>query len=274
MTKELQLDVQNFNIQGKKKVELGTASFKDCALEDGLNLDLRFVTGHNAHIPTLRLPKDIQDLEIELPDTLCNHLEILEEVWSFNHKAMCRSKIDAILANALYTFGYKMHAFGEVTNAWNGPGVYYNGRVDYMIGSGQPEDHSIQDIDSFIIVVEAQLDWPAEAVSQTLAEVGCVLRNRLQAGKNTPVFAILTNSKFFRFFAIDVDGVAYSSGVEMILFRGYSWKANDSLIKIWKWFYWFITCMKSISPRCSEIDITEDTIKTNTDKIIENFGPI
>ena len=70
--------------------------------------------------------------------------------------------------------------------------------------------------DSFLLVVEAKYEWPAKSVAQTLVEAGCLLKKRLAAGKNTPVFAVLTNGLLFRFFAIDTDGTVYSSGLPPI----------------------------------------------------------
>ena len=97
------------------------------------------------------------------------------------------------------------------------------------------------------------------ALPQVLAEAGCLLKKRMEAGKNTPVFAVLTNSRFFQFFAIDTDGVVYCSGMPICLFVGPDdkWSTSASLIEILRWFKWFITCMASISPRVSTVDLSE-----------------
>ena len=55
-----------------------------------------------------------------------------------------------------------------------------------------------------------------DSVAQVLCEAGCLLKKRLAAGKETPVFAVLTNGLLFRFFAIDTNGVVYSSGLPPI----------------------------------------------------------
>lgn len=193
---------------------LSKAKLKDL---NGLNLNLKYVTGKGKDIPTLHLPQEVKEKDLIPSDLLCQYLEVLEDVWCFNKEATCRTKIDAILANAIYAHRNKLHAFGEVDNSWKGSEVEYSGTVDYMIGSGLYEDSTASDIDSFILAVDAKLDWPIDALAQVLAEAGCLLRNRLAVGKKTPVFAILTNSKFFKFFAIDIDGTVYSSGPEIVL---------------------------------------------------------
>jgi hypothetical protein len=70
----------------------------------------------------------------------------------------------------------------------------------------------------YFLVVKAKMEWPADAVAQVLAEAGCFLKKRLAAGKETPVFTILTNGLYYRLFAINTDSVVYSSGIIILKF--------------------------------------------------------
>ncbi|KAJ3259331.1 hypothetical protein HK103_002529 [Boothiomyces macroporosus] len=270
------LKKENIN-KKKKKVKLSKATFKDCERDDGLHLNLQYVTEEYEDITTLHLPMEIQERKDLVPTKLlCDYLEMLESVWVFNHEFMCRSKIDAIFACALRSHANgqksKLRAFGEVNNSCETAGVSYRGFVDYMIGSGQFKDSPASKIDSFIIAVEAKREWPDQAVAQVITEAGCLLKNRLKAGKKTPVFAILTNSRFFKFYAIDIKGVVYSSGSEIKLVKGKSWESSKSLKLIWKWLYWFFNSMKLISPRCSTTELSDERINENIEAISKHFG--
>ncbi|TPX46155.1 hypothetical protein SeLEV6574_g03368 [Synchytrium endobioticum] len=166
--------------------------------------------------------------------------------------------IDAINIECLYESETDLTGFCEVNNSWSGTGFGYTGAVDYMIGSSGSRD-TADNLDSFFLVVQAKTEWPKSALPQVLAEAGCLLNKRLAAGKHTPVFAVLTNAQFFRFFAIDTDSIVYCSGAPMVLAAGPdgSWSTSTSLVDILRWFRWFITCMASISPRASGVDMTQ-----------------
>ena len=64
--------------------------------------------------------------------------------------------------------------------------------IYYMFGSSKTK--FVDTMDSFLFVVEAKKEWPDSAIPQVLCEAGCLLKKRLAAGKDTPVFAVLTNS--------------------------------------------------------------------------------
>ena len=141
-----------------------------------------------------------------------------------------------------------------------------------MFGSSRTK--SVDTMDSFLLVVEAKYEWPAKSVAQTLAEAGCLLKKRLAAGKNTPVFAALTNGTDFRFFAIDTDGVVYASG-QKVLEPGDdgTYNSSSSLSIILRWFTWFMTATKSISPRASTEDLTAEKIEDSLTQLRNCFGP-
>lgn len=65
-----------------------------------------------------------------------------------------------------------------------------------MFGTGKV----IEFMDIFLLVVVAKSEWPDSAVPQILSEAGCLLKRRLEQGRNTPVFAVLTNGTFYHFF--------------------------------------------------------------------------
>jgi hypothetical protein len=82
--------------------------------------------------------------------------------------------------------------------------------VDYILGTSEYKSAATRE--SFPLIVEARKEWFDRAIPQVLCKAGCLLKRRLAAGKDTPVFAVLTNGEFFRFFAIDTDNVVYVSG--------------------------------------------------------------
>ena len=114
-----------------------------------------------------------------------------------------------------------------------------------MFGSSKTK--SVDTMDSFLLIVEAKTEWPASAIPQILAEAGCLLKNRQAAGKNTPVFAVLTNGFDFKFFAIDTDGVVYASEKEYLkIGPDGTYTSSTSLSEILRWLSWFMTAIKSI----------------------------
>jgi hypothetical protein len=104
-------------------------------------------------------------------------------------------------------------------------------------------------MDSFLLIVEANYS----DIPQVIAEAGCLLKRRQAAGKETPVFAVLTNGTDFRFFAIDTDGVV-SASKRYLLELGF-YNSSTSLSEILRWFTWFMT---AISPRSSSENLTAD----------------
>ena len=234
-------------------------------------MDLRYVYPET-DVPTLHLPDAI--LASVPRDTLCQVLIDLRTYWARNSEMACRSRIDAIILEALATSGVEITCFAEVKNEWMGPGYGYTGAVDYMIGSAPTMD-AVDDIDSFILVVEAKREWPDNSVAQVLAEAGCLLKKRMENGKNTPVFAMLTNAYLFQFFAIDVDGIVYCSGPPCVLGLGPdgTYATSHSLLLILRWLRWFISCMAAISPRVSAEDLSVDMIVTSLSAIRGSFGP-
>ncbi|EGF77735.1 hypothetical protein BATDEDRAFT_27416 [Batrachochytrium dendrobatidis JAM81] len=131
-----------------------------------------------------------------------------------------------------------------------------------MFGSSQLPVAKVTDI--FFLVVEAKKEWLDSAVPQVLAKAGCLLKKRLAAGKNTPVLAVLTNGTLFRFFAIDTDGIVYASTIHLLkLGNDRTYKTSTSLSEILCWFTWFMTAIKSVSPRASSEDLT-DTMTTDS----------
>jgi hypothetical protein len=256
----------------KPSVPFSSATLNDCVRPDGLALDLRFIEPiAEVPFPTLRIPEEI--VHPVPSDFLCEHLL---SIWRFvvidNEKA-CRQLIDAILLEVLKSeFNDSLHQFCKVNNDWEGPGFGYSGNVDYMLGSSRTK--TVDTMDSFLLVVEAKKEWPDSAVPQALCEAGCLLKKRLAAGKKTPVFGVLTNGTDFRFFAIDIDGVVYASGKKVLeLGEDGTYKSSSSLSEILRWFTWFMTAIKSISPRASSEDLTVEKIEDSLTQLRNCFGP-
>ena len=129
-------------------------------------------------------------------------------------------------------------------------------------------------MDSFLLIVEAKKEWPDSAIPQVICEAGCLLKKRLAAGKNTPVFAVLTNGLFFRFFAIDVDSIVYSSKTLLLeVGEDDTYNSSTSLSEIIRCFTWFMTSIKSFSPRASSEDLTEANIDDSISQLRSCFGP-
>ena len=129
-------------------------------------------------------------------------------------------------------------------------------------------------MDSFLLVVQAKKEWPDSAIPQVLAEAGCLLKKRLAAGKNTPVFAALTNGTDFKFFAIDTNSVVYDSG-KKVLEPGEdgTYNSSTSLSEILRWLNWFMTVIKSISPRASSENLSDQKIDESLTRVRNCFGP-
>jgi hypothetical protein len=265
LTDEEWKQVQQLKNKKKPSVQFSKATLNDCIRPDGLalNIDYATIDAPSLHIPT-SFPTPVAS------DLLCQNLSRIKTVWVLDNEKACRIVIDAILTEVLLNeSNEKLLGFCEVKNDWEGTGFSYTGDVDYMFGSSKTK--SVDTMDSFLLVVEAKYEWPAKSVAQTLAEAGCLLKKRLAAGKKTPVFAALTNGLLFRFFAIDIDGVVYSSGQTPIglgLGPGGDYTDSPTLSEILRWLTWFMTAIKSVSPRASTEDLTVE--KT---QLRECFGP-
>ncbi|TPX30786.1 hypothetical protein SeLEV6574_g08586 [Synchytrium endobioticum] len=256
-------------LQSKPSKPFSSVTLTDIKRVDGLGLKLQHIEPHIA-TTTLHMPANIPSPTPSF--NLCENLKRIDSTWALNTEMACRTIIDAIIIECLYESQTDLIGFCEVNNSWSGTGFGYTGTVDYMIGSSVSRD-TADNLDSFFLVVQAKTEWPKSALPQVLAEAGCLLNKRLAAGKQTPVFAVLTNAKFFQFFAIDTDSIVYCSGEPTILAVGPdgSWNASTSLVDILRWFRWFITCMASISPRASRVDITQTMERALAD-VINCFG--
>lgn len=163
----------------KPSVQFSSATIRDCTRGDGLNLDLKNIV-NNQTAPTLHLPKDL--IPPVPSDFLCQTLERINLAWVINNEKAARIVIDAILTEVLlHESNEKLSGYCEVKNDWDGVGFGYTGNVDYMFGSST--DKTVQDLDSFLLIVEAKKEWPDSAVPQVIAEAGCLLKKRLAAGK-------------------------------------------------------------------------------------------
>jgi hypothetical protein len=251
-------------------IPFSSATLFDCARPDGLALDLRYIEPFVNPAPTLRIPQEI--VHPVPSDFLCEHLITVQKHFAMNNEKSCRMLIDAILTEVLTDESNEcLFGFCAVENDWEGTGLGYTGSVDYMLGSSRIK--SAATMDSFLMVTEAKHEWPDTSVAQVICEAGCLLKRRLEAGKHTPVFAALTNGLLFRFFAIDTDGVVYSSGLCPIclgLGEDDTYKSSTSLSDILRWFIWF---MSSIKPASSIDDLTAEKTNDSLAQLRLCFGP-
>ena len=257
-------------IGSKPSVPFSSATLNDCIRPDGLALNIDYAS---VKAPTIHIPVDFPAPTASAH--LCETLARIEKVWVLDNEKACRIVIDAFLTEVLLNeSNEQLLGFCEVKNDWEGTGFGYTGDVDYMFGSSKTK--SVDTMDSFLLVVEAKKEWPDSAIPQVLCEAGCLLKKRLAAGKNTPVFAVLTNGLLFRFFAIDTDGTVYSSGLPPIGL-GYGpegdYTNSPTLSEILRWFTWFMTSIKSISPRASTEDLTVEKIEDSLTQLRNCFGP-
>jgi hypothetical protein len=256
-------------IGSKPSVPFSSATLNDCIRPDGLALNIDYAS---VKAPTIHIPVDFPAPTASAH--LCETLTRIEKVWVLDNEKACRIVIDAILTEVLLNeSNEQLLGFCEVKNDWEGTGFGYTGDVDYMFGSSKTK--SVDTMDSFLLVVEAKKEWPDSAIPQVLCEAGCLLKKRLAAGKDTPVFAVLTNGLLFRFFAIDTNGVVYSSEVELLkIGRDGTYNSSTSLSEILRWFTWFMTSIKSFSPRASSEDLTAEKIDDSLDQLRRHFGPM
>ena len=271
LTEEEWKQIQQLKNKKKPSVPFSKATLYDCVRPDGLALDLRFIEPFAVPAPTLHIP---QEIIIPVPsDFLCEHLRIVKRVFVLNNEKACRMLIDAILIEVLKSeFNDSLYGFCEVKNDWEGTGFGYTGDVDYMFGSSRTR--SVDTMDSLLLVVQAKKEWPDSAIPQVITEAGCLLKKRLAAGKKTPVFGVLTNGTDFRFFAIDTDGVVYSSGKKVLeLGEDRTYNSSSSLTDILRWFTWFMVAIKSVSPRASTEDLTVEKIEDSLTQLRKCFGP-
>ena len=248
----------------KKSINFSSVTENDCTKIDGLNLNvdnLLFINASSLHIPS-DFPKPIPS------DSLCKTIKNIIKVWVLNNEKANRMVIDAILTEALLSESNdKLVGYCEVKNDWEGKGIVYTGNVDYMIGSSKSK--SDISMDSYLLVVEAKKEWVEKSVYQAISEAGCLLKRRLEAGKNTPVFAVLTTGFIYRFFAIDIEGVVYCSGI--VVLNDDNDNYSKCLSDILHWITWFMTAIKSISPRSPNKDLTE-TVEDSLKKLTACFG--
>jgi hypothetical protein len=264
LTEEEKNQVQQFwnnpNPKKKPSVAFSRATLNDFVRPDGLALNIDYAS---VKAPTIHIPVDFPAPAASAH--LCETLARIEKVWVLDNEKACRIVIDAILTEVLLNESNEQHlGYCEVKNDWEGTGFGYTGDVDYMFGSSKTK--SVDTMDSFLLVVEAKKEWPDSAIPQVLCEAGCLLKKSLAAGKNTPVFAVLTNGLLFRFFAIDIDGVVYSSGQTPI-------GLGLTLSEILRWLTWFMTSIKSISPRVSSENLTDKAIGDSLTQLRNCFGP-
>jgi hypothetical protein len=255
-----------------------------CKRQDGLGLDLTFLEpSWKMNQPSITLPNSIQNLQVIPSDWLCETLKRLWDVWSFNNEKACRIIIDSIITEVIYKSksddSANLKAYCEKSNPWDGAGFSYTGNVDYMIGSSDSDD---PDIDTMLLC-EAKKAWDETTdTPQILAQLGCLLKQRLAAKppKQTPVLGMLSNGVFFRcrlynarFFAINTSGVVFCSGAPISLAPHADgvWKESSSLIEVLRWLYWCIESMKTSSPRVSTVDLTENEQEAAIKDIMECF---
>jgi hypothetical protein len=230
-------------------------------------LNLRFIPLYRLGAPSLRIP---QEIVFPVPsDFLCEHLLTVKKHFGLDNEKACRMLIDAILTEVLNSeFNNNLYGFCNVKMKWEGTGLGYYGNVDYMFAPSKIQ--SDDNIDSYILIMQANYEWPISAIPQVVAQAGCLLKKRQAVGKNTPVFAVLTNGADFRFFAIDTDGVVYICKKFLEPEEDGLYNTISSLSEILRWFSWFMNAFKSDSSTEANQDLNNDNIEDSLNRF---FGP-
>jgi hypothetical protein len=177
----------------KPTIQLSSATLWDCKRPDGLALNYRNVEDFG--FVSFRVPTDYPCPPPS--DLLIQSLDRIMRVWTLSTEKACRTLTDAILTEAVWSHpNQELEVFCQVNNDWEGQGVKYSGTADYMIGTMHRYS-----VESHILVMEAKIEWAYSDIPRVLAEAGCLLKRRLEAGQKTPIFALLTNGRrFYRFF--------------------------------------------------------------------------
>ena len=176
------------------------------------------------------MPADVPDPEIS--QRLCADIEQVLSKCILRNEASNSLLVQAILMAALdYSHGQLSLSLQSRLDAETARAVY-QGRADYKRG-----------------IVDEKAIW------QTLAKAACLQRKRKEEGKDTPVFAVLTNVLSFRFFIIDTDSRVMASYPRLLdLLTGTPFRPNSTLIEIMKWFSWFITSIMQMPSRASRVN--------------------
>ena len=244
--------------QRVKNLRFSEASREGCLREDGLNLDLRYI---------LRPMESFYLLEnvtpIEPSDKLCEDLAYIAVHVTVNNEQSRRDIIAAVLKDVLSRFDAdRIHLFQNEPQRWKSKTVQYTGVLDYVIGSTAGS--------SRMFLIEAKDSWSDQSVYQVVMQLGCLQKQR---SDKTPVFALLTNGLFYRFFAIDAEMTVYAS--RHLLFdcmRNSHFKDDPALKIILRWLFWLISCIMGISPSYN-IESTETTRTSLLQTIKGQLGP-
>ncbi len=227
----------------KDIVDIDSASLTDCYRDDGLGLNLGYITGWNINTEILRIPDSFQS--IEATDGICETLLTMSTVWEMEHILAHRILIDAIVTDVLRSTKGRLTGYCNVNNDYETSRVAYSGNVDYLLGFWE-ETNAAGRLDAKVLVVQAASHCPDHAIAQVICHAGCLLRRRVALyDKKTPVYAVLTiGYGMFQFLLLDVDGTAYSSRMHMLFGdNAGGFKANVSVVM--RWFQWFLTCPKA-----------------------------
>jgi hypothetical protein len=242
-------------------INFSAATKADCMRKGGVELNLDNISKWT---PTLHLPED--SAEFRPSQTLCESLRRVLRFSQLDSEAARRGFLNMILYEALHLSSGRLMLHEEQELSWQGRGMAYTGRADYMIGTAR--------LDSNLLVVEAKKEWSDIYVFQLLAEAGCLLNKRSNEGKQTPVFAVLTNGCLFKFFALDIDSVVYCSRNIMISTHSpESFEIDTDLAEVLRWLVWLIDVIPTVSVRAGDAPLNEDSLNQSLVSLRSCFGP-
>jgi len=159
-----------------------------------------------------------------------------------------------------------LHLKQEQAISWSNDSWKYAGVADYIIG---PDASA-----SNLIVAEAKKGWHFEDKFQLIGQLGCLLRSRMDAGKNTPVFGLLTNGERFKFIAIDTDLVVRSTYTISLTWSSQHVheKSENGLKEILTMIKWIVSSTSRISPTCSAVHLKTRNISKSLRSMRSCFG--
>lgn len=221
----------------------------------------------NSQSDILRLPDISTFPSLPLTEEFIRSLKFAVKNYGFKTEASRSLVVAEFLKNALIqTNNEHLQVVPQSRHNCECGGIEFAGVADYAISN---DDSSSQLI---VVAVKARLD-EISAQLQLLAQAGSLLRQRGVHHRASPVFAVLANGQFFRFYAIDDrDSTVYSSRAILLDYRANpDFHSYQDLIDVVTWFRWFVNVMTSISRRSSPCALSAIDIRSNLAVFRRNF---
>ncbi|TPX72806.1 hypothetical protein SpCBS45565_g00301 [Spizellomyces sp. 'palustris'] len=213
----------------------------------------------NESIPRWMLPDDVKQI---VPRLACEDmLACVARNFVLTSEATRRTLIDLTLADVLdneeFQSSIPLRCWGEVPMHWRGANVGFHGKADYAIGHGLPD--APPTLDTYLIAIEAKVDWPKTSIYQALAQGATLHKKRKAAGKKAIVFVILSNGLLWQFFNIGEDGYVQASDLIYLSVANHPHAAKGRQ-EVFTWVGHLMRQARLISPTTSLADVATATV--------------